>query len=82
MKKLTLLLSLIAALTLTACAGHGDYVQNEAPAYWMKQYASADQAKINRCMAQGNAAYDEAVGTNWGPTLMKGNAWEACMEGK
>lgn len=79
MKKLTLLFSI---LILTACAGHGDYVKNEQPAYWMKQYANADQAKVNRCMAQGNAAYDEAVGTNWGPTLMKGNAWEACMEAK
>ncbi len=77
-----LFISLLLAMFLTACAGHGDYVQNETPAYWMKQYASASQAKVNGCMAQGNAAYDEAVGTNWGPTLMKGNAWEACMEAK
>ena len=74
--------AILAALSLSACAGHGDYVQNEKPAYWMKQYASADQAKIDRCMGTANEAYDENVGKNWGPTFMKANAWEACMEGK
>jgi hypothetical protein len=46
----------------------------------MKQYANADQAKVNRCMAIANAEYDKYVGVLWGPTLMKGNAWEKCME--
>lgn len=78
-------ITLLLVMFLTACAGHGDYVQNETPAYWMKQYASADQAKINHCMAQGNTAYDKAVGdTSWGANgwavLAKGNAWEACMD--
>ena len=77
----SLLISL-TAMFLTACAGHGDYVQNESPAYWMKQYASADQAKISRCMGEANDAYDKNVDLNWGLTLMKGNAWEACMDGK
>lgn len=80
-------LALLTTLFLTACAGHGDYVQNEQPAYWMKQYASADQAKINRCMASGNAAYEKAGGTqgrgdNGFAVLAKGTAWEKCMEGK
>ena len=75
-------LAILAVLSLSAFAGHGDYVQNETHAYWMKSYASADQAKINRCMGEGNAAYDKAVGLDWAPTLMKGNAWEACMDAK
>jgi hypothetical protein len=75
-------LVIVFALFLTACAGHGSFVQNESPAYWMKQYPGASQAKINTCMEKANYAYDQAVGTNWGPTLMKGNAWEACMDGK
>lgn len=77
----------VSALFLTACAGHGSYVENEKPAYWMKQYASADQAKVNRCYRLGDAAYDKAVSdTSWGnngfAVLAKGNAWEACMDGK
>lgn len=75
------LITLLFAMFLTACAGHGDIVQNEQPAYWMKQYASADQAKVNRCMAAGNEAYDKNVDLLWAPTLMKANAWEACMDG-
>lgn len=79
------LLVTMVTMFLTACAGHGDYVQNEVPAYWMKQYASADQAKINRCMAEGNAAYDKVggssgMGDNGWSVLAKGNAWEKCME--
>ena len=75
-------IAILAVLSLSACAGHGSYTENEKPAYWMKQYVSADQAKINRCMAEGNAAYDKAVDLQWGPALMKGNAWEACMDSK
>jgi hypothetical protein len=75
----------ILALFLTACAGHGSYVANEQPAYWMKQYANADQAKINTCMAASNAAYDKkagntAFGVDGWAVLAKGNAWEKCME--
>jgi len=78
-------IAIAAALTLTACAGHGDIVQNEVPAYWMKSYAGADQAKINRCMAAGNEAYEKMGGTqgrgdNGFAVLAKGNAWEKCME--
>ena len=76
------LIALIAALFLIACAGHGDYVQNEQPAYWMKQYASADQAKINRCMDSANVEYDKYVSLQWAPNLMKANEWESCMDGK
>ena len=75
-------ITLLFAVFLTACAGHGDYVQNEQPAYWMKQYAGADQAKMNDCMRRANYAYDENVGKGWAPNLMKANAWEACMEAK
>lgn len=77
--------AILAVLSLTACAGHGDYVQNEQPAYWMKQYASADQAKVNRCYRLGDAAYDKmggssGMGDNGWSVLAKGNAWEACMD--
>ena len=74
------LIRILIAVFLTACAGHGSYVANEVPAYWMKQYPAASQAKINTCMEKANYAYDKYVGLNWGPTLMKGNAWEKCME--
>lgn len=77
-------LSILAVLFLTACAGHGDIVQNEQPAYWMTKYANADQAKTNRCMARANEAYEKAGGTqgrgdNGFAVLAKGTAWEKCM---
>ena len=28
------------------------------------------------------AEFDKHVDLNWGPTLMKAEAWEACMEGR
>ncbi len=80
--KRNLIIASILASVLSACAGHGSFVQNEQPAYWMKQYPGASQAKINNCMEKANYAYDKAVDLQWGPTLMKGNAWEACMESK
>ena len=76
MKKLTLLLSLIAVSAIAA-----------EPSYWMKQYPGADQAKVQRCLAVANEAYEKAYGgapwgqNGWG-VLAKGNAWEKCMEGK
>ncbi len=80
-----LFISLLIALFLTACAGHGDFVQNESPAYWMKQYASADQAKVNRCYRLADVEYDKkagntAFGADGWAVLAKGNAWEACMD--
>ena len=76
------IIALIAALFLTACAGHGSFVRNEQPAYWMQQYPGASQAKINNCMEKANYAYDQNVDLQWAPNLMKANAWEKCMEGK
>lgn len=77
-----LFVMMLLAMFLTACAGHGSFVQYEQPAYWMKQYSGASQGKITKCMEKANYAYDQNVALQWGPTLMKGNAWEACMEGK
>jgi hypothetical protein len=82
MKYINVLVAMAVMFGVVACAGHGDYVENEKAAYWMKKYPGADQAKVNRCMAVANAEYDKSVGTNWGPTLMKANAWEKCMENK
>ena len=79
MKKIS---ALLAALVLSACAGHNSFVQNEQPAYWMKQYPGASQAKINNCMEKANYAYDQNVDLQWAPNLMKANAWEKCMDGK
>jgi len=80
-------IAILAVFFLSACAGHGDYVANEAPAYWMKQYAGAGQAKVNKCMDIANAAYDQkagntAFGVDGWAVLAKGNAWEACMDSK
>ena len=52
-----------------------------------EQYPGADQAKVQRCLAVANDAYEKAYGgapwgqNGWG-VLAKGNAWEKCMEGK
>lgn len=85
MKYINVLVAVSVMLGVVACAGHGDYVENEKPAYWMKKYPGADQAKVNRCMAIANAEYDKKVGNtafSVGPTLDKGIAWEKCMDGK
>jgi len=75
MKKLTLLLSLIAVSAFAA-----------EPAYWMKQYPGADQAKVQRCLAVAEEVrYKELKGGMTGvawATLHQGNAWEKCMDGK
>ncbi len=75
MKKIALLLSLCAASAIAA-----------EPAYWMKSYPGADQAKVQRCLAVAEAAYEKNLkgnmdGVFWA-VLHKGNAWEKCMDGK
>ena len=57
------------------------------PAYWMKEYSGADKAKVFKCLAVAEEAYDRAsTGGMWGDNgfavLAKGTAWEKCMEGK
>ena len=74
MKKLTLLLSLIAVSAFAA-----------EPHYWMKQYPGADQAKVQRCLAVAEEVRDKQLkggmdGVAWA-TLHQGNAWEKCMDG-
>lgn len=59
----------------------------DEPAYWMKKYPGADPAKVQKCLAVAQEAYDKAVSdTSWGQNgwavLAKGNAWEKCMESK
>ena len=77
MKTLLALISIIAASQAIAAE----------PSYWMKQYPGADQAKVQRCLAVANEAYEKAYGgapwgqNGWG-VLAKGNAWEKCMDGK
>lgn len=77
MKTLLALISIIAASQAIAAE----------PSYWMKQYPGADQAKVQRCLAVANDAYEKAYGgapwgqNGWG-VLAKGNAWEKCMDGK
>lgn len=56
------------------------------PAYWMKSYPGADQAKVQRCLAVADTAYAASLkggmdGVSWA-VLAKGTAWEHCMERK
>lgn len=73
MKKAFLLLSLFAAQAFAA-----------EPAYWMKQYPNASQAKVDKCLAVAEQAKVEAQVSAYGvmgfTVLIKGNAWEACMD--
>ncbi len=77
MKKLTLLIgTLFVSGSLMAAE----------PAYWMKQYPNAPQAKVDQCLAEAQAVYEKKLGGNmeghfWA-VLHKGNAWEKCMEEK
>lgn len=75
MKKIFLLLSLFAAQAFAA-----------EPAYWMKSYPGADQTKVDRCLIVAQETYDKNLkggmdGHFWA-VLWKGNAWQACMDGK
>ena len=75
MKKLTLLLSIIAVSAFAA-----------EPAYWMKSYPGADQTKVDRCLVVAQEAYyknlsGDMSGHFWA-VVWKGNAWESCMDGK
>lgn len=80
MKRSHILAIILAALSLQAVA------DQQEPAYWMKQYPNADQSKVQRCLAVAQDAYEKNIGGDmnghfWA-VLWKGNAWEACMEGK
>ena len=56
------------------------------PAYWMKSYPGADQAKVQRCLVVAQDAYEKnhkgSMEGHFWAVLWKGNAWEACMDGK
>ena len=74
------------AIVLAAVAIQAAADQQE-PAYWMKSYLGADQAKVQKCLAVSDEAYEKAGGTqgrgdNGFAVLAKGTAWEQCMEGK
>ena len=80
MKRSHIIAIILAALSLQAIA------DSQEPAYWMKQYPDADKAKVQRCLAVAEEAYEKNLkgnmdGVMWA-VLWKGNAWEACMEGK
>ena len=56
------------------------------PAYWMKSYPGADQAKVDRCLVVAQEAYYKNLSGNmsghfWA-VVWKGNAWESCMDKK
>ena len=58
----------------------------DEPAYWMKSYPNADQAKVQKCLVVANEAYAKNLkggmaGVAWA-TLHQGLAWEKCMDGK
>ncbi len=70
---------IIAALALFALQAFA-----AEPAYWMKSYPNAPQAKVTKCLAVAEAAYEKNLkgnmdGVMWA-VLWKGNAWEKCME--
>ncbi len=75
MKKIALLLSLCAASAIAA-----------EPAYWMKSYPGADQAKVDRCLIVAEDAYAKNLKGGMdgvaSAVLWKANAWEKCMDGK
>ena len=56
------------------------------PAYWMKSYPGADQAKVDRCLIVAEEAYAKNLKGGMdgvaSAVLWKGNAWEKCMDGK
>ena len=75
MKKLTLLLSIIAVSAIAA-----------EPSYWMKQYPGAENTKVQRCLAVAEEVRNKELkggmdGVAWA-TLHQGIAWEKCMDGK
>ena len=79
------LIVLATALLLSACASSQANYTSPEPAYWMKQYVSADQEKVKRCVIRAQTEYDRLV-TNTafgvGPILEKGIEWEKCMDGR
>lgn len=80
MKRTHILAIILAAFTLQAAA------ELQEPAYWMKKYPDAPQAKVAKCLAVAETAYEKNLrgnmeGVMWA-VLWKGNAWEKCMDGK
>lgn len=81
MKRTHIIAIMLSALAIQA------YADQKEPAYWMKSYPGAEQAKVQRCLSIANEAYDKANnGGMWGDNgfavLAKGTAWEKCMEDK
>ena len=72
---------LIAIIAVFAAQAFAD-----TPAYWMKSYPGADQAKVDRCLVVAQEAYEKnhkgSMNGHFWAVLWKGNAWEACMDGK
>lgn len=63
------------------------FADQQEPAYWMKKYPHAPQAKVEKCLVVAEEAYNAANtvgmwGDNGWAVLAKGTAWEKCMEGK
>ena len=78
MKRTHIIAIVLAAFAIQAAA------DQKEPSYWMKKYPGADQAKVDRCLAVADAAYEKNLkggmdGHFWA-VLWKGNAWQACMD--
>lgn len=63
------------------------FADQQEPAYWMKKYPHAPQAKVEKCLVVAEEAYNAANtvgmwGDNGWAVLAKGTAWEKCMESK
>lgn len=80
MKRSHILAIILAAFSLQALA------DRQEPAYWMKKYPGADQAKVQKCLAVAEEAYEKGArggpGVDGWAVLAKGTAWEKCMESK
>lgn len=71
-------IAILAVLSVSAFAAE--------PAYWMKAYPGADNAKVQRCLAVAEEVRNKELkggmdGVAWA-TLHQGNAWEKCMDSK
>jgi hypothetical protein len=70
------IISILALFSISAFAAE--------PAYWMKSYPNAPQAKVDQCLIVAQEVYEKAhrggMDGHFVGVLHKGLAWEKCME--
>lgn len=81
-----LFISLLFLFVSQAFAFDADHrVPPTEPHYWMKAYPNAEQAKVQKCLAEAQAVFYKRMNGDMNgvmtAVLWKGNAWEACMDG-